>query len=191
MAVRRNVTMSFEALCSCTILHKVKLQPRRCSFICWYLLLLILLPITFMLSQCQFLTQIFPPTETQPANCRNHLTVLTSVLLATPLPYCHFHTFSVPPLFSDFTFKSYTNSTPSSLLWGNVSSVTLLLKIFPIITLLLSLHLVSKFHLAHSSPVFTHLFLIIFFTSLPGSHSWSFCVVSSPSLPSNATTSAL
>lgn len=62
--------MSIEAL----QLYKEKLQPGRCSIFCWSLLILIALPIAFVF-QGQFLTQIpfFFPSETQPANCRNHL----------------------------------------------------------------------------------------------------------------------
>lgn len=63
--------MSFEALQS----YKVKLQLGRYSIFCWALLILIILPITFMFSQSHFLTQIpfFLPSETQPANCRNRI----------------------------------------------------------------------------------------------------------------------
>lgn len=60
--------------------------------------------------------------------------VLTSVLLASPLPYCHSHSFPVPPVFLDFTFESYQFHILISTL--NVSSVTLLLKNVPIFTLL-------------------------------------------------------
>lgn len=146
--------MSFEAL----QLYKVKLQPGRHSIFCWALHILIVLPITYMFSQSQFLTQIpfFFPSETQPANFRNHLRGFLpkpSWLLPahTAIP-THF-LFHLCSWMSHITIPHpnlYTE-TPASLSCTSSNSFYSVIS-FP---------LGPRFHLAHSSLVSPHMFLIL------------------------------
>lgn len=174
MAVSRNVTMPFEARCSCTILNNVKLHPGRCSFFCWSLLL-IFLPIPFMLPQWQFLMQIpfLFPSKTQTANCRNYLSsfnlsplgfsspILTFLLISSStslpgFPLCvipQFHT-----LIFSLRQHQFSHTPPQNLSYSHSP-------------LLLSFPLIPRLNLAPSSPVSTHLFLILFSISLSDSHS--------------------
>ena len=181
MTVRRNITMSCEALCSCTTLDNMNPHPGRRSPLLSVPSSLDLLAISFMLSQWQFLSQIsfFFPSETQPANCRNHLSGFKLSPLAFSSPILPFPLISSSTSLLGFHLRVITQfhiliSTLRRCQFSHTPpqnpsySYSPLLPFFPLVpTQLLPCLFIPSFHSSVPNPLFYFPPQVPFTISLP------------------------